>query len=144
MKHGGGNIMLWGCFSAKRTGRLHRIEGRMDCEILANYLLPSVRALKMGCGWVFQHYNDPKHTARATKEWLRKQHMIDRIEQERLSLSFIAQKYCKTKASKTERRNDEIPCAEWCSWDTESQRAACADLKVRIEKKCTEGRDIDK
>ncbi len=84
----------------------------MDCEILANYLLPSVRALKMGCGWVFQHYNDPKHTARATKEWLRKQHMIDRIEQERLSLSFIAQKYCKTKASKTERRNDEIPCAE--------------------------------
>ncbi len=37
-------------------------------------LLPSVRALKMGHGWVFQHDNDPKHTARATKEWLRKKH----------------------------------------------------------------------
>ena len=24
--------------------------------------------------WVFQHDNDPKHTARATKEWLRKKH----------------------------------------------------------------------
>ena len=52
MKHGGGNIILWGCFSAKGTGRLHRIEGRMDGamyrEILANNLLPSVRALKMG------------------------------------------------------------------------------------------------
>ncbi len=34
----------------------------------------SVRALKMGRGWVFQHDNDPKHTARATKEWLRKKH----------------------------------------------------------------------
>ncbi|KAK6329376.1 hypothetical protein J4Q44_G00013540 [Coregonus suidteri] len=79
VKHGGGNIILWGCFSAKGTGRLHRIEGRMDGamyrEILANNLLPSVRALKMGRGWVFQHDNDPKHTARATKKWLRKMHL---------------------------------------------------------------------
>ncbi len=37
-------------------------------------LLPSARALKMKRGWVFQHDNDPKHTARATKEWLRKKH----------------------------------------------------------------------
>uniref|UniRef100_A0A8C7SUX3 Transposase Tc1-like domain-containing protein n=1 Tax=Oncorhynchus mykiss TaxID=8022 RepID=A0A8C7SUX3_ONCMY len=79
MKHGGGNIILWGCFSAKGTGRLHRIEGRMDGamyrKILANNLLPSVRALKMGRGWVFQHDNDLKHTTRATKEWLRKKHL---------------------------------------------------------------------
>ncbi len=70
--------MLWGCFSAKGTGRLHRIEGRMDgamyLEILANNFLPSVRTLKMGRGWFFQHDNDPKHTARATNEWLRKKH----------------------------------------------------------------------
>ncbi|KAK3567622.1 hypothetical protein QTP86_020280 [Hemibagrus guttatus] len=32
------------------------------------------RALKMKRGWVFQHDNDPKHTVRATKEWLRKKH----------------------------------------------------------------------
>ncbi|KAK6312017.1 hypothetical protein J4Q44_G00176810 [Coregonus suidteri] len=66
-------------FCTKGTGRLHRIEGRMDGamyrEILANNLLPSVRALKMGRGWVFQHDNDPKHTARTTKEWLRKKHL---------------------------------------------------------------------
>jgi len=30
MKHGGGNVFLWGCFSAKGTGRLHCIEGRMN------------------------------------------------------------------------------------------------------------------
>ncbi len=29
----------------------------------------------MGCGWVFQHDNDPKHTANATKEWLKKKHI---------------------------------------------------------------------
>ncbi|KAI4893694.1 hypothetical protein NFI96_000595 [Prochilodus magdalenae] len=71
--------MLWGCFSAHGTGRLHcikeRMTGAMYCEILQNNLLPSVRALKMGRGWVFQHDNDPKHTARITKEWLRKKHI---------------------------------------------------------------------
>ncbi len=33
VKYGGGNIMLWGCFSAKGTGQLHRIKGMMDGAI---------------------------------------------------------------------------------------------------------------
>ncbi|KAK3519339.1 hypothetical protein QTP70_024770 [Hemibagrus guttatus] len=78
VKHGGGNIMLWGCFSAKGPGRLIRVKERMNGamyrEILSKNLLPSARALKTKRGWVFQHDNDPKHTARATKEWLRKKH----------------------------------------------------------------------
>ncbi len=55
VKHRGGNIMLWGCFSAKGTGRLHRIEGPMDGamyhKILDENLLPSSRTLKMARGW---------------------------------------------------------------------------------------------
>ncbi len=78
VKHGGENIMLWGCFSAKGPRRLicvkERMNGAMYREILSENLLPSARALKMKRGWVFQHDNDPKHTARATKEWLRKKH----------------------------------------------------------------------
>ncbi|KAK3544428.1 hypothetical protein QTP86_011160 [Hemibagrus guttatus] len=78
VKHGGGNIMLWGCFSAKGPRRLIRVKERMNGamyrEILSKNLLPSARALKMKHGWVFQHDNDPKHTARAMKEWLRKKH----------------------------------------------------------------------
>ncbi|KAF3706528.1 Transposable element Tcb1 transposase Transposable element Barney transposase [Channa argus] len=39
VKHGGGNIKLWGCFSAKGTGRLihvkERMNGAMYREILA-------------------------------------------------------------------------------------------------------------
>ncbi|KAJ4923599.1 hypothetical protein JOQ06_021510 [Pogonophryne albipinna] len=59
-------------------GRLIRVKERMNGamyrEILSDNLLPSARALKMKRGWVFQHDNDPKHTSRAMKEWLRKKH----------------------------------------------------------------------
>ena len=65
--------MLWGCFSSTATGKLVRTEGKMDGakyrEILEENLLQSAKDLRLGRRFLFQLDNDPKHIARATKEW---------------------------------------------------------------------------
>ena len=38
VKHGGGSIMLWGCCSAAGTGRLVRIEGKMNAAMYRDIL----------------------------------------------------------------------------------------------------------
>ena len=47
VKHGGGSIMLWGCFAAGGTGALHKIDGimwkRNYVDILKQNLKTSVR-----------------------------------------------------------------------------------------------------
>ncbi len=74
VKHGGGSIMLWGCFSAAGTGRLVAIEGKMNAakyrDILDENLLQSAQDLRLGRRFTFQQDDDPKHTAKITKEWL--------------------------------------------------------------------------
>ena len=69
VKHGGGSIMLWGCFSAEGTGELVRVQGIMDGaqyrQILDENLFKSARDLKLGRRFTFQQDNDPKHTTRA-------------------------------------------------------------------------------
>ena len=54
VKHGGGSIMLWGCFSAAGSRRLVRIEGKMNAamyrDILYENLLQSTLDLRLGKG----------------------------------------------------------------------------------------------
>lgn len=72
VKHGGGNILVWGCFSGNGIGPIHKINGIMDRfmykDILANVMLPHASE-EMPLRWTFQHDNDPKHTAKCVKEW---------------------------------------------------------------------------
>ena len=74
VKHGGGNIMLWRWFLMAGTGRLVRIEAKMNGakykDILDENLLQSSQYLRLGQRFTFQHDNDPKHTAKITQEWL--------------------------------------------------------------------------
>uniref|UniRef100_A0A9J8BDU2 Transposase Tc1-like domain-containing protein n=1 Tax=Cyprinus carpio carpio TaxID=630221 RepID=A0A9J8BDU2_CYPCA len=75
VKHGDGDILLWGSFSADGTGALVRTEGKMDGakyrQILEKNLLPSARKLSIGRRFTFQHDNEPKHKAKLTTQWLK-------------------------------------------------------------------------
>ena len=68
VKHGGGNIMVWGCMNAAGVGELQFIEGNMNCnmycEILQQSMIPSLQ--KLGLSAVFQHDNDSKRTSKTT------------------------------------------------------------------------------
>ena len=56
VKHGGGLVMVRGCFSLGKMGPLHRVDGIMDrhvyMKILKDKLLPYVRRW-MAPGWIF-------------------------------------------------------------------------------------------
>ena len=68
--------MMWGSLSAAGTGNLDRVPGIMDSQIyqaiLKRNVTPSVDKLKLGDHWTFQQDNDPEHTSKTTKAWLRK------------------------------------------------------------------------
>lgn len=73
VKHGGGSVMVWSCFSGHGVGPLHRIRGIMDQfmyrDILENIMEPHSEEF-LPLTFTFQHDNDPKHSSKLVKKWL--------------------------------------------------------------------------
>lgn len=73
VKHGGGSVMVWGCFSSAGVGNLFIIEGKMTGEVYRSISVENLKqsAEKIGLGndFVFQHDNDPKHTSRVVRSF---------------------------------------------------------------------------
>lgn len=68
-------VVVASCFGDV-SQQLAKIEGRMNAanytKILGDNLIQSARKLRLGRRFIFQQDNDPKHTAKATQEWLKK------------------------------------------------------------------------
>uniref|UniRef100_A0AAZ3RHR5 Transposase Tc1-like domain-containing protein n=1 Tax=Oncorhynchus tshawytscha TaxID=74940 RepID=A0AAZ3RHR5_ONCTS len=64
VKHGGGGVMVWGCFAGDTVCDLFRIQGTLNQHgyhsILQQYAIPSGLRL-LGLSFVFQQDNDPTH-----------------------------------------------------------------------------------
>ncbi len=125
--------MLWGVFLLRGQDNCTASKGRWTgpCTVRAR-ALKTARVLKMGRGWVFQHDNDPKHTAKA-KEWLKKKHIkvldINTIENLWREL--------KVRVAKRQPRNlndlERICKKEWDKIPPEM----CANLVANYKKRLT-------
>ena len=73
IKLGGGNIMVCGCFGGGQVGSIAKIDGKMKKEVYLKILKEHVLVCGtevIGERFVFQQYNDPKHTAKVVKQYL--------------------------------------------------------------------------
>ncbi len=72
VKHAGGGIMVWGCFSRAGVGDLVLVEGSMDqvkyLEVLEEHMLPSAHRL-VGANFIYQQDNAPCHKAKSIQDW---------------------------------------------------------------------------
>src|SRR4051812_41362003 len=81
VKHGGGLIMIWGCLTAKGPGYMTKIDNGLDadlyCSILSSELMDIICWYELDKSKIiFQHDQDPKHTAKKTKKWLEESSLL--------------------------------------------------------------------
>ena len=73
-----GSVMIWGCMTWHGVGYAAKIDGRMDrdlyLQILKDELLNTIQYHGLNpFNIIFQQDNDPKHTCKKIKEWLKEQ-----------------------------------------------------------------------
>lgn len=72
VKHGGGGVMVWGCFVDNKPGPLVVIEGILSGagyqELLGDYLKPFIDELEPDA-YIFQDDNASVHTAKRVVRW---------------------------------------------------------------------------
>ncbi len=81
LKHSGGNVMVWAFIAASGTGSLifindvpHDGSSKINSEVYRNILSDNLQkdATKLiGRSFIMQQDNDPKHSAKTTKEFIR-------------------------------------------------------------------------
>lgn len=76
VKHGGGNIMVWGSMASNGVGNLEFIDVKMNAEVYVDILNRNMKssAQKLGLGrrYIFQQDNDPKHTSKKAQLFFKK------------------------------------------------------------------------
>jgi hypothetical protein len=83
IKHGAGNLMVWGYVIRQGMGRLHQIEGIMCgpdyIQILNDHYLRTLKDLNLRrtgkLGVIFQQDNDPKHQCKVAEVWFQKKNV---------------------------------------------------------------------
>lgn len=82
VKHGGGSVMVWGCFAGSQVGDLIHVDGIMKKEhyhsILVHHAIPSGEQL-IGPHFIFQQDNDPKHTSKLCTSYLKRKEQQQRL-----------------------------------------------------------------
>jgi transposase len=82
VKFGGGSVMVWSCMSWYGPGYIAKIDETLDSqlyiEILKEDLQMSVEEWGLAKDeFIFQHDNDPKHTAKVTKAFLESSNLTE-------------------------------------------------------------------
>jgi len=83
VKHGGGSVMVWGCFSWWGVGPLTVVEGTLKQDgyvnIMSEHLVPHLREVNEKCPvMIFQDDNAPCHAAGYPTWWLQT-HSIEHL-----------------------------------------------------------------